>query len=70
MFIPDTSLVARADLTPNDFRKPISVPAHTDAERNTIIGACIMIIAAAAAWNLPIVRDILCGVKVHFSPSS
>jgi cytochrome c oxidase assembly factor CtaG len=42
--------------------------AHEDeadfTETNTIIAACIMFIAILIAWNLPVLRDIISGLKV------
>jgi hypothetical protein len=32
-------------------------------ERNTVIAACIMILIVLLAWNLPIARDIISGLK-------
>lgn len=33
-------------------------------ETNTIIAACVMFVAILIAWNLPIVRDVIAGLKV------
>lgn len=34
-------------------------------ETNTIIAACVMFIAILIAWNLPILRDVIAGLKVR-----
>lgn len=34
-------------------------------ETNTIIGACVMFLAILIAWNLPILRDFIAGLKVN-----
>lgn len=36
-------------------------------ETNTIIAACVMFVAILIAWNLPILRDIIAGLKVSYS---
>ncbi|WVQ85004.1 hypothetical protein IAT38_007168 [Cryptococcus sp. DSM 104549] len=46
------ALVARADTNPNSF------------QTNTIIGACVMFLAILIAWNLPILRDVIAGLKL------
>nr|ODN85301.1 hypothetical protein L203_04906 [Cryptococcus depauperatus CBS 7841] len=46
------SFVARADVTPNTF------------QTNTIIGACVMFLAILIAWNLPVLRDVISGLKL------
>ncbi|WVO18070.1 hypothetical protein L204_105768 [Cryptococcus depauperatus] len=46
------SFVTRADVTPNTF------------QTNTIIGACVMFLAILIAWNLPVLRDVISGLKL------
>jgi hypothetical protein len=59
-------LVTRSDTDPNTFRKweaaMLEVRVDT-TERNTVIAACIMILIVLLAWNLPIARDIISGLK-------
>lgn len=40
----------------------------THSETNTIIAACIMFIVILIAWNLPVLRDLISGLKVSISP--
>jgi hypothetical protein len=57
-------LLARQNVTPNQFRESHrSVPTNSP-ETNTIIAACVMFVAILIAWNLPILRDIIAGLKV------
>lgn len=70
MFLPgqDDQLTRRApDLRPNEFRE--SATTVPTPERNTIIAECIMIVVAAALWNLPLLRDAICGIKVGLTVS-
>lgn len=36
-----------------------------EVETNTIIGACVMFLVILIAWNLPILRDFIAGLKVN-----
>nr|XP_019045398.1 hypothetical protein I302_05787 [Kwoniella bestiolae CBS 10118]OCF24328.1 hypothetical protein I302_05787 [Kwoniella bestiolae CBS 10118] len=44
--------VSRANITPNSF------------QTNTVIAACVMFLAILIAWNLPILRDAIAGLKL------
>ncbi|TYJ58296.1 hypothetical protein B9479_000839 [Cryptococcus floricola] len=46
------ALTKRADSVPNTF------------QTNTIIGACVMFLAILIAWNIPILRDVIAGLKL------
>ncbi|WVQ65554.1 uncharacterized protein L199_003731 [Kwoniella botswanensis] len=46
------SFVPRANITPNSF------------QTNTVIAACVMFLAILIAWNLPILRDAIAGLKL------
>lgn len=37
-----------------------------ETETNTVIGACVMFLAILIAWNLPILRDFISGLKVNY----
>lgn len=62
-------LQARENVTPNQFRESSSgssgMVAADYVETNTIIAACVMFIAILIAWNLPILRDVIAGLKVR-----
>lgn len=57
-------LLARENVTPNQFRESRLTSIANNVETNTIIAACVMFIAILIAWNLPILRDIIAGLKV------
>lgn len=58
-------LQARENVTPNQFRESSSGMVAADyVETNTIIAACVMFVAILIAWNLPILRDVIAGLKV------
>ena len=61
-------LVARTNTVPNTFRQfsrsQPRGPCTDKAERNTIITGCVMILITLIAWNLPVLRDIIAGLKV------
>lgn len=61
-------LLVRQNVTPNQFREYRSTPRPDLSETNTIIAACVMFIAILIAWNLPILRDIIAGLKVNLNP--
>jgi hypothetical protein len=57
-------LLARANVTPNQFREYRKHALVDGTETNTIIAACVMFIAILIAWNVPILRDVIAGLKV------
>lgn len=61
-------LSPRGSTTPNDFRKHnliyVWLTLTTNVETATIIAACLMIFAVLIAWNVPVIRDIISGLKV------
>ncbi|KAL1413124.1 hypothetical protein Q8F55_000873 [Vanrija albida] len=61
--IPAPQAAHGASLTPNHFR-PSAREAPLTPEAHTIIAACIYIPVALVAWNLPVVRDALAGLKL------
>jgi hypothetical protein len=57
-------LSKRENVTPNQFREFSEAQLVLMSETNTIIASCVMFIAILIAWNLPVLRDLIAGLKV------